>query len=139
MDPSLTLMLVIILWQKFFKVDLEILNQVDQKHQIPQNFVDAISERLASVIRKLWSYETKRFDNFEKLHEKLLIPQDCGEMFTPKLNREIFCNNNIPCLVKRADKRSQNCQASVVKATAGMIKLCDNLLKTEKQNYVVNA
>ena len=59
MDPSLTLMLVIILWQKFFKVDLEILNQVDQKHQIPQNFVDAISERLASVIRKLWSYETK--------------------------------------------------------------------------------
>ena len=59
MDPSLTLMLVIIPWQKFLKVDLEILNQVDQKHQIPQNFVDAISERLASVIRKLWSYETK--------------------------------------------------------------------------------
>ena len=59
MDPSLTLMLVIILWQKFLKVDLEILNQVDQKHQILQNFVDAISERLASVIRKLWSYETK--------------------------------------------------------------------------------
>ena len=54
------------------------------------------------------------------------------------MNREIFCNNNIPGWVKRADKRSQNCEASVVKAAAGMIKLCDNLLKAEKQNYVVN-
>ena len=54
------------------------------------------------------------------------------------MNREIFCNNNIPGWVKRADKRSQNCQASEVKATAGMLKLCDNLLKAEKQNYVVN-
>ena len=52
-----------------------------------------------------------------------------------KLNREIFCNNNISDWVKKANKRSQNCQASVVKATAGMIKLCDNLLKAEKQNY----
>ena len=25
-----------------------------------------------------------------------------------------------------------------MKATAGMIKLCDNILKAEKQNYVVN-
>ena len=74
----------------------------------------------------------------KKLHEKLLIPQNCGEMCTPKLNREIFCNNNIPGWVKGVDKRSQNCQASVVKATAGMINLCDNLLKAEKQNIVVN-
>ena len=49
------------------------------------------------------------------------------------MHYEIFCNNNIPGWVKRADKRSQNCQALVVKATAGMIKLCDNL-----QSYVVN-
>ena len=32
------------------EVDLEILNQVDQEHQNPQNLGDAISERLASVI-----------------------------------------------------------------------------------------
>ena len=44
----------------------------------------------------------------------------------------------IPAWVKRADKRSQNFQASVVKAAAVMIKLCDNLIKAEKQNYVVN-
>ena len=56
----------------------------------------------------------------------------------PTLNRDIFCNNNIPGWVKRADKRSNNCQASVMKATAGMIELCDNLPKAEKQNYVVN-
>ena len=54
------------------------------------------------------------------------------------LNREIFCNNNIPGWVKRTEKRSQNCQASVVKATTGMIKLCHNLLKAEIQNYVAN-
>ena len=62
-------------------------------------------------------------------------------MCTLKMKREIFCNhndNNIPGWLKTADKRSQNCQASVVKATAGMIKLCDNLHKAEKQNYVVN-
>ena len=122
----------------YVEVDLEILNQVDQEHQITQNLGDSISQRLASVIKKHWSYEPEKFGNNKKLHEKLLIPQNCREICTPKLNREIFCNNNIPGWVKRADKRSQNCQASVVKATAGMIKLCDNLLKAQKQNYVVN-
>ena len=33
-------------------VDLEILNQVDQEHQIPQNLGYAKSERLASIIKK---------------------------------------------------------------------------------------
>ena len=122
----------------YVEVDLEILNQVDQEHQITQNLGDSISQRLASVIKKHWSYEPEKFGNIKKLHEKLLIPQNCREICTPKLDREIFCNNNIWGWVKRADKRSQNCQASVVKATAGMIKLCDNLLKAEKQNYVAN-
>ena len=54
------------------------------------------------------------------------------------MKREIFYNSNIPGWVKRADKRSQNCQTSVMKATTGMIKLCHNLLKAEKQSYVVN-
>ena len=122
----------------YVEVDLEILNQVDQEHQITQNLGDSISQRLASVIKRHWSYDPEKFGNIKKLHEKLLIPQNCREICTPKLNREIFCNNNIPGWVKRADKRSQNCQASVVKATAGMIKLCDNLLKAQKQNYVAN-
>ena len=120
------------------EVDLEMLNQVDQEHQAPQNFGDAISERLASVIKKHWSYEPEKFSNVKKLHEKLLIPQNCREICTPKLNSEILCNNNIPGWVKRTDKRFHNCQYSAVKATAGMIKLCDNLLKAEKQNCVVN-
>ena len=102
-------------------VDLEILNQVDQEHQIPQDLGDAISERLASVIKKHCSYEPEKFGSIKKLREKLLIPQNCGEICTPKLNREIFCNNNIPGWVKRTDKRSQNCQVSVVKATAGIL------------------
>ena len=37
------------------EVDLEILNHVDQEHQIPQNLGDAMSERLASIINKHWS------------------------------------------------------------------------------------
>ena len=38
------------------EVDLEILNQVDEEHQIPQNLGDAISERLTSIIKEQWSY-----------------------------------------------------------------------------------
>ena len=39
------------------EVDLEILNQVDQEHHIPQNLGDAISASLASVIKKkIWQY-----------------------------------------------------------------------------------
>ena len=34
------------------EVDFEILNQVDEEFQIPQNVCDAPSERLASVIKK---------------------------------------------------------------------------------------
>ena len=47
----------------------------------------------------------KKFGNIKKLHEKLLISQKCGEICTPKLNREIICNNNILEWVKTADKR----------------------------------
>ena len=90
------------------EVDLEILNQVDQEHQILQKLGDAISERLASVIKKHWSYEPEKFGNIEKLHEKLLIPQNCGEICTHKLNREIFCNNSIPDWVKEDDKNIFN-------------------------------
>ena len=52
------------------EVDLEILNQVDQEHQIPQNLGDAISERLTSVIQKQWSHEPEKFGKIKKLHEK---------------------------------------------------------------------
>ena len=86
---------------------------------------------------KHWPYEPEKF-GIKKLYEKLLIPQNCGEICTTKLNRNIFCNNNIPGWVKSNDKRSQNCQATVAKVTAGMIKLCDNLRMAEKQDYVVN-
>ena len=34
------------------EVDLEILNQVDQEHQVRQKLGDAISDRLALVIKK---------------------------------------------------------------------------------------
>ena len=100
------------------EVDLAILNHVDQVHQTPQNLDDSISERLAirSVIKK-------HYGRMKKLHEILLIPQSFGEICTLKLNREIFCNSIIPVRVKRADKRSQNCKASAVKATTGMIKM----------------
>ena len=120
------------------EVDLETLNEVDQEHQIPKNLGNTLSERLALLIKKHWLYEAEQFGNIRKLYEKLLISQNCGKICIPKLNREIFCKNNIPGSVKRADERSQNCQASVVKETAGMNKLCDNLRKAEKQNYVVN-
>ena len=111
--------------------DLEILNYVDQEHQIPINLGDAILERQTSVIKKHWSCEPEKFGNTKKLLKILLIPQKCGEIFVPKLNRGIFCSSKIPGYVKRTDKRSQNCQASVVKATTGMIKLIGNLLKAE--------
>ena len=61
------------------EVDFEILNQVDQEHQILQNLGDAISESFASVIKRVWhhwSYEPEKFDNIKKLHEKLLILQN---------------------------------------------------------------
>ena len=41
------------------EVDLIILNQVDQEHQILQILDDAMSERLASVIKKHWSMNQK--------------------------------------------------------------------------------
>ena len=70
--------------------------------------------------------------------QKRLITNNDGGTNTPA--KVPCCQNPAKTMsdVKRADKRSQNYQASVVKSTAGMIKLCDNLLKAEKQNYVVN-
>ena len=39
--------------------DLETINQIDQEHQIHQNLEDAISEGLASIIKKNCSYESE--------------------------------------------------------------------------------
>ena len=72
------------------------------------------------------------------MHGKLLISQNCGDISTPNLNKEIFYNNNIQSWLKRVYKKSKYCQDSVVKTTPGVIQLSDNLLKLEKQNYAVN-
>ena len=50
------------------EVDLEILNQVDQEHQVPQNLGDAILERLAAVIKKHWPHEAEKPVYIKKLH-----------------------------------------------------------------------
>ena len=44
--------------------------QIDQELHIPQNLGDPISERLPSVTKKHWSYESEKFGNIKKLHEK---------------------------------------------------------------------
>ena len=71
------------------KVDLEILNQVDQEHQIRQNLGDAISERLVSVIKKHWSYEPEKVailkvQSCKLYNNKYMIP------LTQITNAEIF-------------------------------------------------
>ena len=42
------------------EVDLEILNQVDQKHQMPQNLGAAVSDRLASVVKNTGHMNRKK-------------------------------------------------------------------------------
>ena len=74
----------------------------------------------------------------KKLLEKLFIPQNCEEICTPELKREIFCKNDIQSWVESANKRSYNFLVSFVKATTSMINQYDNQFKVEKQNYVVN-
>ena len=54
---------------------------------MPEILGDTISERLASVIKKRWSYEPSKSGNINKLHEKLLIPQKYGKICTPKLSK----------------------------------------------------
>ena len=76
------------------EVDLEVLNYVDQEHQIPINLGDAILERQTLVIKKHWSCEPEKFDNTKKLLKILLIPQKCGEIFVPKLNRGMLQQQN---------------------------------------------
>ena len=49
------------------EVDLEMLNQVDQEHQIPQNLDDAMSERLESVIKK---HEPEKFGDQPVIKQK---------------------------------------------------------------------
>ena len=49
------------------EVDLEILHQVDQEHQIPQNLDDAMSERLESVIKK---HEPDKFGDQPMIRQK---------------------------------------------------------------------
>ena len=92
-------MVIITLRQKFYvarirwscisdaELDLKILNKVDQERQMPEILGDTISERLASVIKKRWSYEPSKSGNINKLHEKLLIPQKYGKICTPKLSK----------------------------------------------------
>lgn len=51
-------------------VDIVILDQVDQEYQIPQNLGDALSERLALVVKKYWSYELGYPSSGKKLQKQ---------------------------------------------------------------------
>ena len=51
-------------------VDIVILDQVDQEYQIPQNLGDALSERLALVVKKYWSYELGHLSSGKKLQKQ---------------------------------------------------------------------
>ena len=51
-------------------VDIVILDQVDQEYQIPQNLGDALSERLALVVKKYWSYELGYPSSRKKLQKQ---------------------------------------------------------------------
>ena len=66
---------------------------LDTFHAVPGTL--NISEKLASIVKKDWSYEQKKINSIKKLHKKLLISQNCGKRFTPKLNREIFRSNTL--------------------------------------------
>ena len=111
-----------------------ILDQVDQEHQVSRGLGDPIPEKLAGVVQKYWQYKPKKLSVVKSLNDKFLIPSNCGEICDPSLNREIFCSKNIVPWVKRTNKRLQEPQTSAVKATAGLIKLSESILKTEKQN-----
>lgn len=72
------------------EIEMVILDQVKQKHQIPQYLGGAISERLTSVVKNAWLHDSEKFSSIKKVHEKLLITQKFGEIRALKSSREIF-------------------------------------------------
>ena len=109
------------------EIEMVILDQVKQKHQIPQYLGGAISERLTSVVKNGWLHDSEKFSSIK--NEKLLIIVKFGEIRVLQWSREIFV---IIYQIGLKRLRSQN------HTRARMIKLCDNLLKAEKLSYVVN-
>lgn len=70
------------------EIEMVILDQVKQKHQIPQYLGGAISERLTSVVKNAWLHDSEKFSNIE--NEKLFITVKFGEIRVLQWRREIF-------------------------------------------------
>ena len=64
----------------------------------------------------------------------MLVPEIC----VPKLNREIFFSKCFQPSVKKANHRIRDTQIRVVKATVAFIKVSEQILDAERENYVIN-
>ena len=87
-------------------VDMVILDQIDQEHQVPKSLGDSVPEKLAGVVTKYWQYgKPEKFSVIKILNEKFLIPANCDEICVSRLDREIPFSKNITPWVKKTDKR----------------------------------
>ena len=68
--------------------DDELLAKIHQEYQGSEPKDDPVSGRLAKMVTKYWKYESRSHyhAHIKKLEEKILIPQNCGEIKVSKLN-----------------------------------------------------
>ena len=65
-------------------------------------------------------------------------PAERPNIINKPANKSEVSNRNIAPWIKWTEKRLQDPQNSVLKATGGLIKLSESILKAKKQNYVVS-
>ena len=70
------------------EIEMVILDQVKQKHQIPQYLGGAISERLTSVVKNAWLHDSEKFSSIK--NEKNFITVKFGEIGVLQWSGEIF-------------------------------------------------
>lgn len=83
-------------------VDDKLLEQLNEEYQGSQPLGDQVSSKP---------------DEMGTNVQEILIPQNCVEMYEPKLNKAYF-NNNMGPWVKKGDKRQQDTTGSCKKIAA---------------------
>ena len=116
----------------------EILDEIDPEHKTPQPPGEPIPSKLTNLVTICWKHEPSNFSTIKKMEKKILILKNCEKVCVPKLNRKIFFNKDFQPWAKRSDKWIRDTQTGFVKATAPFIKVSEQILHAERENYAIN-
>ena len=119
------------------QLDDDILNEIVGQRTASVHYGLPISDKLATVAVKFWEKDSQNNNLIKKLKEDLKVPQNCTKLRVQVLNSDIYKNKHILPYYKRNDKKYQDMQDTVIRASAAVLQIADLCLEADRNNQAI--